>query len=156
MAHSALDTQSVVDRYMEACATRGLARGTLYTRRICLRHFLQWLGERDIGELTSEDVSAYAVELAAYRYKRSKAESAPSPTSSGPSYSRKRRSLLPAFSLWARERRSAHLCLSSLSKDRREIPGILLTGMLHKRALHPVVLAMQASHRNQRAHQPHP
>ncbi|MEW6689064.1 MAG: tyrosine-type recombinase/integrase [Pseudomonadota bacterium] len=76
MAHSALDTQSVVDGYMEACATRGLARGTLYHRRTYLQHFLQWVGERDIGDLTSEDIRAYAVELAAYRYKRSKAESA--------------------------------------------------------------------------------
>lgn len=67
----------MLDRYLEACAARGLARSTLHNRRIYLLHFLQWVGEREIGSLTPDDIRAYSNELAAYRYKRSKAEDAP-------------------------------------------------------------------------------
>ncbi len=72
-----LPSDELVDRYLEACVARGLASGTLAHRRFYLRHFLQWLGERDIGALTRDDIRAYQNELAAYRYKRSKAEDAP-------------------------------------------------------------------------------
>lgn len=67
----------MLDRYLEACAVRGLARGTINARRCALQHFVQWLGDREIGGLTRDDIRAYQNELAAYRYKRSKAELAP-------------------------------------------------------------------------------
>jgi len=72
-----LPPDELLDRYLEACRARGFAPATLLMRRGYLRHFFEWLGERDLGGLTPDDIRAYAVELAAYRYKRSKAESAP-------------------------------------------------------------------------------
>ena len=46
-------------------------------RRQYLRHFLGWLGGRDLRTLTAEEMRGYVVELAAYRYRREKAEKAP-------------------------------------------------------------------------------
>lgn len=65
------------ERYVEACQARGLAPGTVGMRRQYLRHFVAWVGERDLGALGAAEMRAYAHELAAYRYRRSKAEEAP-------------------------------------------------------------------------------
>ena len=69
-------TDELLDRYIEACAARGLAPQTLIQQRCYVRHFLRWVGQRDLGALTPEDMRAYANELAAYRYRWSKAEDA--------------------------------------------------------------------------------
>lgn len=65
------------DRFLEACQVRGLAPNTIGMRRQYLRHFTSWLGERDLQSLRPEEMRAYARELAAYRYRREKAENAP-------------------------------------------------------------------------------
>lgn len=67
----------LLDRYVEACGAHGLAARTLLHRHYYVRHFLRWVGDRDLGSLTPEDMRAYAIEIAAYRYRRSKAEDAP-------------------------------------------------------------------------------
>jgi len=55
----------LVDRYIEACAARGLAPQTLLEQRGCVRHFLRWVGSRDPGSLTAAEVRAYSDELRA-------------------------------------------------------------------------------------------
>jgi integrase/recombinase XerD len=62
-----LPSDELLDRYIEACAARGLAPGTLEQRRCYVRHFLRWVGGRDLGTLTAEDVHAYSNKLAAFR-----------------------------------------------------------------------------------------
>lgn len=69
--------EELLDRYIEACAARGLAPATLKMRRQYLGHFVAWVGERDLRALTAEEMREYARELEAYRYRREKAESAP-------------------------------------------------------------------------------
>ncbi len=56
---------SVLDSYIEASARRGLAPHTLDQQRWYARQFLEWVGDRDLGGLTGEEVSAYADELRA-------------------------------------------------------------------------------------------
>jgi len=72
-----LPPDELLDRYIDACKARGLALQTLTGRYFHVRHFLRWVGGRDLRALTPEDMRAYSIELAAIRYTRSKAEDAP-------------------------------------------------------------------------------
>ncbi|MEW6689063.1 MAG: tyrosine-type recombinase/integrase [Pseudomonadota bacterium] len=60
-----LRPDSVLDSYIDACARRGPAPQTLDLLRSYLRQFLEWVGERDLGALTQEEVEAYSDELRA-------------------------------------------------------------------------------------------
>lgn len=62
-ADTALWPEEVLDGYIEACARRGAAPQTLDQQRSHTRRFLEWVGDRDLGALTGEDVRAYAEEL---------------------------------------------------------------------------------------------
>jgi len=56
----------LLDRYIEVLAARGFARRTLELWRCYTRHFLQWVGKRDLGELTKEEVRAYCESIACF------------------------------------------------------------------------------------------
>ena len=68
----------LLDRYVKACEVKGLAAGTIRYRRDYVRHFIEWRRGSDLRSLTSDEMTAYAQELAVYRYRQSKAEAAPS------------------------------------------------------------------------------
>lgn len=70
----------LLERYLSARRAEGLKPGTIALQDHTLRHFLAWLsgrGTRDLRGVTPADVAAYAITLAHYRYRRSKAENAP-------------------------------------------------------------------------------
>lgn len=62
VAPTTLWPEDVLDRYIDACAVRGAAPQTLDLQRWNTRQFLVWLGDRDLGAVTDQDVRAYADE----------------------------------------------------------------------------------------------
>ena len=72
-----MDALLLLDRYVKACEAKGLAAETIRYRRDYVRHFIAWRRGSDLRSLTSDEMIAYAHELALYRYRQSKAEAAP-------------------------------------------------------------------------------
>jgi integrase/recombinase XerD len=70
----------LVERYLKAREVSGIRPNTLRLQRVFLGAFVAWLfarGVKDLRRAAPENLLAYQRHLAAYRYRRSKAEQAP-------------------------------------------------------------------------------
>jgi len=66
-----MDNQKVLKDYVRKCKADGSKKRTIETALYTLNPFLEWCGDRDLKELTKDDVYDYLDELEKYKFKRS-------------------------------------------------------------------------------------